>query len=253
MTNYKYDIALSFASEQRDYVEQVANHLSALGINAFYDKSQLTNLWGKNLIKYLEKVYYHDSRYCVMFISQEYKKKCWTKLESEAIEERIFSQSDGVDFQQYILPVRFDDTKIPGIKDCWGTVWAKDTSPQKLAQMIYEKLKDAEHSKDEIDQLNYLDDIYDELIKNFPEKYIVQNIKKSISNQNTDALLLFDNNGFFQNNFTLYDGKIFINGGEMYVLNLGFFNAPQILFEITLPELLTMFVNKVNESDSKYV
>ena len=124
MNRYVYDVALSFAGEQRDYVKKVAEHLSTLGITFFYDDYQKNNLWGKNLIKYFEKVYYQDSRYCVIFISKEYREKCWTKLESKIIEEHMFFQNDDTNFQQYILPVRFDDTKIPGIKDSLGVVYA---------------------------------------------------------------------------------------------------------------------------------
>ena len=35
--NFKYDVGLSFAGEQRAYVEQVAEKLQSLGIRIFYD------------------------------------------------------------------------------------------------------------------------------------------------------------------------------------------------------------------------
>ena len=248
MNNYKYDVTLSFASEQRDYVEQVAKQLSSLGISFFYDNYETTNLWGKNLIKYLEKVYYQDSRYCVMFISREYSEKSWTRYECEAIEERNFSQIDKNDFQQYILPVRFDDTKIPGIKDSWGYISAQKTTPQELAQMIYEKIQDIELSFKESCCPLDLNHIYDELIKTLPKDFVVQNIRKSISNQKTDAILLFDNDSCFHNNFLCYDGKIFIDENQkLLILNLGYFEEKEILFEITSRKLMDTFLNKAKK------
>lgn len=38
--NWKYQVALSFAGEQRDYVEQVSNALDKMGIEHFYDKAK---------------------------------------------------------------------------------------------------------------------------------------------------------------------------------------------------------------------
>ena len=38
----KYHIALSFAGEDRDYVEEVANDLRDHGVDVFYDKFEET-------------------------------------------------------------------------------------------------------------------------------------------------------------------------------------------------------------------
>ena len=43
----KYQVSLSFAGEQRSYVEQVAKHLKKLGVAVFYDGFETVNLWGK--------------------------------------------------------------------------------------------------------------------------------------------------------------------------------------------------------------
>src|SRR6266403_774201 len=42
---YDYDVTLSFAGEDRDYVEQVAAALYALGIRVFYDRYEAVDLW----------------------------------------------------------------------------------------------------------------------------------------------------------------------------------------------------------------
>ncbi|MEG2492469.1 MAG: hypothetical protein RSA67_08020, partial [Alistipes sp.] len=52
-----FDIALSFAGEDRSYVDQVANTLKLKGVSVFYDKFEEANLWGKNLYEYLSDIY----------------------------------------------------------------------------------------------------------------------------------------------------------------------------------------------------
>ena len=42
----KYDLALSFAGEDRAYVQQVAQHLDEAGANVFYDEKYIRGTWG---------------------------------------------------------------------------------------------------------------------------------------------------------------------------------------------------------------
>lgn len=41
--NFEYEVALSFAGEQRDYVEKVSKELSLLNIKHFYDYNEQVN------------------------------------------------------------------------------------------------------------------------------------------------------------------------------------------------------------------
>ena len=49
----RWDVALSFASAQRDYVGQVAGTLKARGVRGFYDGDEVVELWGKDLAEEL--------------------------------------------------------------------------------------------------------------------------------------------------------------------------------------------------------
>ena len=68
----QYDIALSFAGEDRDYVEEVAQKLKTIGVRVFYDRFEEANLWGKNLYEYLSNIYQNKALFTVMFISKHY-------------------------------------------------------------------------------------------------------------------------------------------------------------------------------------
>ena len=52
----KYDVALSFAGEDRAYVEEVAQTLRTLGVSVFYDKFEEAELWGKDLKSHLHDI-----------------------------------------------------------------------------------------------------------------------------------------------------------------------------------------------------
>ncbi|PKV49132.1 hypothetical protein ATE84_1149 [Aquimarina sp. MAR_2010_214] len=134
--NYEYDVALSFAGENRAYVEEVANSLRIRGIKVFYDLFEETNLWGKNLYEYLSEIYQNRARYTVLFISGFYNQKLWTNHERASMQARAFQES-----REYILPARFDDTVIPGVLKTVGYINLKDRSPDEFAGLIEKKLK----------------------------------------------------------------------------------------------------------------
>ena len=48
MSEQEYQVALSFAGEQRSYVEEVARHLQEKAIGVFYDGFEKVRLWGTN-------------------------------------------------------------------------------------------------------------------------------------------------------------------------------------------------------------
>ncbi|MFN0080862.1 MAG: TIR domain-containing protein [Prosthecobacter sp.] len=72
---FDYDVCLSFAGEDRDYVSQTADILRNKGIRVFYDEYEEAELWGKDLYAHLHEVYSSLARYCVVFISQHYANK----------------------------------------------------------------------------------------------------------------------------------------------------------------------------------
>jgi predicted transcriptional regulator len=140
-TAVQYDVALSFANEQRSYVEQVALELRRSNIRTFYDRDAQVDLWGKNLYEHLSSVYRDQARYCVIFISQEYAAKQWTSHERQSAQARAFREH-----REYILPARFDDTELPGLNEAVGYVDIREMSPTQLAELIAEKLRTANGS-----------------------------------------------------------------------------------------------------------
>lgn len=145
---YYYDVVLSFAGEDREYVEECADILTALGIKAFYDSYEQDVLWGKDLYTFLADIYSNKARYAIVFISQHYVKKCWTKHEFKFINERMFNSET-----EYLLPVFLDDTKLCGIPETQGYLTNK--TPYEVAVMFAKKINkdiDVELMKSELQQ-----------------------------------------------------------------------------------------------------
>jgi hypothetical protein len=115
-SEYQYDVALSFAGENRPIVEQLAVLLEAEGLVVFYDNFKKSDLWGRDLFQHLDDVYANQARFCVIFVSEAYAKKAWTNHELKSAQSRAFLQKN----EAYILPVRLDDTEIPGIRPTMG-------------------------------------------------------------------------------------------------------------------------------------
>jgi hypothetical protein len=138
---FRYDVCLSFASENRPYVKQVADELTSLGVRVFYDTYEDAALWGKDLYTHLDDIYANAARFCVLFASAAYARKVWTNHERAAAQARAIEQH-----AEYILPARFDDTKIPGLRSTIGYIDLRKVSPHQLAQKIAAKLGKSERS-----------------------------------------------------------------------------------------------------------
>ena len=131
----QYEIALSFAGEQRAYVENVARALQSRGISIFYDEFELVSLWGKDLVEEFQDVYENSADLVVMFISEHYVEKDWPIHERRSILSRAVQERTG-----YVLPVRFDDTPVPGLPSSISYVPAEKHTPPELAAIIAEKI-----------------------------------------------------------------------------------------------------------------
>ncbi|MED4690408.1 toll/interleukin-1 receptor domain-containing protein [Peribacillus frigoritolerans] len=137
-----YDIAISFAGEDRKTAEEIAEKLIRLGIRVFYDNFERANLWGKNLYTHLSDVYGEKAKYCLMIVSKSYEKKHWTNLERQAAQAKAFREE-----HEYILPLRLDDTEIPGLLPTTGYVDIRDTDISEIVELIIQKISQTPNTK----------------------------------------------------------------------------------------------------------
>ncbi len=130
-----YEVVLSFAGEQRAYVEHVAEMMRTHGVTCFYDNYETHTLWGKNLVEHLQQVYGGTARFCVMFVSEDYAAKVWPTHERRSAFDAAIQRRT-----EYILPVRFDQTVVPGLSPSIHYLNAAEYQPHELARVLLRKL-----------------------------------------------------------------------------------------------------------------
>jgi hypothetical protein len=202
---YEFQVALSFANEDRPYVDQVARLLRSYDIKVFYDLFEEATLWGKNLYDYLSDIYKNKAKYTVMFISKNYATKLWTNHERKSMQTRAFQEN-----MEYILPARFDNTPIPGIDDTVLYISLINLSAEKFVKKIIDKLEKS----------NTISKVKTEYYKiqhnNNHENYKNQNIFL-----NTDTLNDKQNSEVSTNSkFKIFGGNIGIIGDNARIKNL---------------------------------
>lgn len=136
-STHEYDIAISFAGEDRSIAVSIAEKLVKDGVRVFYDSYEKATLWGKDLYDHLNDIYKNKAKYCLMVISQSYRDKQWTNHERKAAQARAFSQN-----KEYILPLKLDDTEIPGLNETIGYVDYRNSNSDEVVMLLKNKLKE---------------------------------------------------------------------------------------------------------------
>ncbi len=133
---YKYDFGLSFAKQQRDDAKYIAECLKHEKINVFYDDFEEENLWGKDLYQEFYRIYGQECRFFIPFVSKDYMERLWPKHELKQAQARAF-KSD----MEYILPLKYDDTEVPGINITTGYIDMREGRPlDDVVQLCLKKL-----------------------------------------------------------------------------------------------------------------
>ena len=127
---WRWDVALSFAGAQRNYVGQVAAGLKARGVRCFYDADRQVRLWGTHLAEELPRIYERESAVVVVFVSADYAEGDWTRLERRAAFSWAVRKA-GV----YVLPARFDDSELPGLLEDVVAINLHDYNPGQFADL----------------------------------------------------------------------------------------------------------------------
>ena len=114
--DHRYDVALSFAGEDRMHALALATRLQHAGLRVFFDRFE--ELWGHDLSERLHEVYDRECRRVVVLVSQAYLNRPWTNFERRVLVSRAMREDPG-----FLLPLRLDDADLPGLP---GVIAYKD-------------------------------------------------------------------------------------------------------------------------------
>jgi TIR domain len=117
---FEFDVAVSFAGEDREYVEEIVELLKRKGLRVFYDSDYMAETWGEDLVEFFDRVYRLSSRYAILFISHHYATKMWARHERRSALDRALQERAA-----YVLPVRLDDSPLDGLRTTVGFIDAR--------------------------------------------------------------------------------------------------------------------------------
>ncbi|MEH2476181.1 hypothetical protein V1281_002649 [Nitrobacteraceae bacterium AZCC 2161] len=105
--DFEYEVALSFAGENRALAQHIAESLTQLDVPVFYDEMFETNYLGKAWSEQFKLVFGNKSRFVVCILDVHHSKKMWPIFEREVFTPRIADES--------VIPILLDDTLFVGI------------------------------------------------------------------------------------------------------------------------------------------
>ncbi|MDQ1250298.1 MAG: hypothetical protein QG597_4677, partial [Actinomycetota bacterium] len=118
--------------------QTLAALLNEDGVRVFYDEYVAAELWGSDLYTVLDEVYRKRARFTIVFISKHYVSKPWTRHERQSAQARAM-----LEVGAYLLPVRLDDSELPGLRPTVAYIDARRTPFEEIAALVKRKLVDS--------------------------------------------------------------------------------------------------------------
>lgn len=181
----KYEIAISYRRINRPYVQDVATHLLELGFNKselFFDKFHEAKGVGQDGKKYFSEIF--SQTFCaVVFISKEYLKSDWTKIEFNAAKGGA----------EYMMPFLLDNATPNYLPDGIirmdvhqdkGTPQERSLTPKELAEVIKEQYDLQKKKAPESNKFKFMDNTAsvdaDSIINMGNQLYLIGDYKSAI-------------------------------------------------------------------------
>lgn len=105
--DFEFDIAMSFAGENRDLAKFIVDQLSELDISVFYDKHYEDNYLGGPWSDKFNDIFVNRSRLVVVLLDCHHHDKVWPTFERDCFIVRVAARE--------VIPVFLDDTIFVGI------------------------------------------------------------------------------------------------------------------------------------------
>lgn len=271
----KYHIGISYASEDLSIVENVVKALERKGLNVFFDQNEdaIAYLAGRNLIYTLQEIYTTECKYCMIFVSEAYKRKAWTGYEAEAILlQRVLDRQKNIN-TDYLIPVFIDCMDLPGLNSGIIGFDLKKFSPEKIAATMHQKVFGYSPRSEE--SLITISELFKRILSNVTEflntKYpsyfkinsnseydFVFNFSSGDHNQFLRVILdipdfsllkIFTGEKFLPQYEHLWNAEIYIENQQIYFINYNFSSEipgiPQMRKEAEVISIIIQYIETV--------
>jgi TIR domain len=133
---YEFDIVVSFAGEDREFVAEAVDQLEAASVRVLCDSNFSLDVRNEGLRKYLDEAYLRKSRYTVIFISRFYAARMWRQRERRDALIAASGRSGN-----RVLPIRLDDTTLSGLHPAIGYLDARKVGLAGIVEVILAALE----------------------------------------------------------------------------------------------------------------
>jgi hypothetical protein len=135
---FEYDVALSYAGENRELARFIAQSLEVLDVPVFFDEMFEVNFLGAAWTKRFREIFAEKSRFVVCRLDECHAEKIWPTFEREHFAPRVT--------EERVIPIFLDDTKFIGIPqdivgipfhfDPGNPDWRKNATDQIIMKLI---------------------------------------------------------------------------------------------------------------------
>lgn len=132
-----YQVALSFAGEDRKVAETLFALLTGKGLSVFYDGDAEVKLLGADAMDSLFDVFNHQCTHVVILCSKWTKASDWAKYEMRLVLNREKRQGNKI--RGLVIPVRLDEEEVPFLTTRIFAD-ARKKSLEEIADLIYAKV-----------------------------------------------------------------------------------------------------------------
>ncbi len=133
--DFIFDIAISYAGKQKDIAQKFANSLNEARAKVFFDKAQIPDLVGRNLVDDLTEIYEHRAKLCVMLASEAYNESDYAQIERKAAQARDMRDNG------YIIPIKLEPSvRIKGMASTTSYLEYSKYSFDQLVQIVLQAL-----------------------------------------------------------------------------------------------------------------
>ncbi len=136
--SFEYDVAVSFAKADKVVAEEFVHLLDQRNIKSYLDEYTSPDTWG-DIVDHLVNLFARKAHYCVLLLSEQYPLDAWTETERASARESALR-----DAEEYILPLRLDDTDVPGMDEVKGYRDLREHSMESIVRWLEEKLRETE-------------------------------------------------------------------------------------------------------------
>jgi hypothetical protein len=136
--DFEFEVAISFAGENRELAKFIMETLMHLDVPVFYDELFESNYLGKAWSTQFREIFGERSKLVVSLLDKHHLAKLWPTFEREIFAPRIQSES--------VIPIFLDDTKFPGVPqdiigikfefDASDPEWRKEATDEIIMKLI---------------------------------------------------------------------------------------------------------------------